>query len=182
MRTLEDAWAWYQDTKSMLRSMHRLGSKHWESLPWEGPLGKDDRVNELDGPDVAGRCSNSLEHLDDLAVLVLFSIFETAVRDKILLQIESSRSKIDEPQVMSLLDDALDGIKNGSFKRVQNLFKLPQDQHLELINQVRRYRNWVAHGRRVDRDRSEMVTPTAAFERLTAFLTRLDTLDQTTDT
>jgi len=42
---------------------------------------------------------------------------------------------------------------------------------IEEVNQVRRYRNWVAHGRRAEP--AEYVTPPAAYRRLRAFLAAL---------
>ena len=47
-----------------------------------------------------------------------------------------------------------------------------EDHDLEEVNQVRRYRNWVAHGRRAAQPAA--VSPKVAFERLTRFLTIFD--------
>ena len=41
MMTLDDSWRWYETTRGQLGLVGRLGAKYWDSLPWEGPLGKD---------------------------------------------------------------------------------------------------------------------------------------------
>jgi hypothetical protein len=65
--------------------------------------------------------------------------------------------------------DALEAIEVGSFFRVLEPYK--SEGHADLIeevNQVRRYRNWVAHGRRGEQPPS--VAPRMAYERLSRFL------------
>ena len=44
---------------------------------------------------------------------------------------------------------------------------------VEEVNQVRRYRNWVAHGRRDDLRPKDNVEPREAYDRLTRFLAAL---------
>jgi hypothetical protein len=63
-------------------------------------------------------------------------------------------------------------LREGSFFRVLEAYKGPVDVKLvEQINQVRKYRNWVAHGRRGKPDAN--VEPRDAYDRLQAFLTAL---------
>jgi hypothetical protein len=101
----------------------------------------------------------------------LFSVFEAVVRARVLSEIKNERAKLRHRHVLTILENALDGIENGSFSRVLELFKLPEDHLVESVNQVRRYRNWVAHGKRSSRP--ESVTPALAYQRLSRFLERL---------
>jgi uncharacterized protein YutE (UPF0331/DUF86 family) len=65
-----------------------------------------------------------------------------------------------------------DTIEHGSFYRVLEAYKILDPNLIEEVNQVRRYRNWVAHGRRgVPPDN---VGPEAAYDRLGRFLERLE--------
>ena len=41
--SLTDAWAWYEGVLELTLAMQALGKKHWEALPWEGDLGRDNR-------------------------------------------------------------------------------------------------------------------------------------------
>jgi hypothetical protein len=64
-------------------------------------------------------------------------------------------------------------IAEGSFFHVLAAYKSGVDPGLiEQVNQVRRYRNWVAHGRRAG-EIPDNVTPRAAYDRLRAFLSAL---------
>jgi hypothetical protein len=53
MTTSTEAWIWYQETRHVLRVMKRMGDLHWDGLPWDGELGKDDEFKLLKGPQVA---------------------------------------------------------------------------------------------------------------------------------
>ena len=68
----------------------------------------------------------------------------------------------------SALEEAKRDIAEGSFFRVLEPFKDEHADLVELVNQVRRYRNWVAHGRRGQPAAS--VTPALAHDRLKQFL------------
>lgn len=69
-------------------------------------------------------------------------------------------------------EDVLQAVSEGSFFRVLEPFKREASADLiEPVNQVRRYRNWVAHGRRQDKRPGAVVSPVEAYERLSVFLT-----------
>jgi hypothetical protein len=56
--------------------MGRLGEKHWNNLPWDSDLGRDDRLKDLISEEIVGDSQMVLDDLDDLCVLLLFSVFE----------------------------------------------------------------------------------------------------------
>jgi hypothetical protein len=71
------------------------------------------------------------------------------------------------------VEAAVQEIEHGSFYRVLEVFK---DGGAELVEEVpppRRYRNWVAHGRRTAKPPA--VDPETAFRRLKTFLDVLGT-------
>ena len=45
--SLDDAWGWYQAVR-LARTMVRLGDRHWNNLPWDGELGRDSHLQQLD--------------------------------------------------------------------------------------------------------------------------------------
>lgn len=56
-------------------------------------------------------------------------------------------------------------------------YKSPATNDLiEQVNQVRRYRNWVAHGRREDMRPEAEVYPKTAYDRLQKILTALQSM------
>jgi hypothetical protein len=171
MKTLEDAWKWYVTTKTQLQLLGRLGQKYWDDLPWEGRLARDDRFKMLDPQVVEAGSVFCLEHLDDFAILVLFSVFESIVRDKVISDIQNERGRLSGALVTRIVDDAVQKIEEGSFFRVLELFKNQDANLVEEVNQVRNYRNWVAHGRR--NTRPDNVEPRTAFDRLKRFLDTL---------
>lgn len=166
MTALDEAWAWYQTTRRHLALFGRLTRPdYWAGLP----VDRDDQFKPLDPAQVRARIDEGLPTLNDLAVLVLFSAFEAVVRDQAVELVRGRRSPADHPVVRNTLDAAETALQDGSFHRVLQAYKGPVDVNLvEQVNQVRKFRNWVAHGRRGDPD--DMVEPQAAYERLRAFL------------
>lgn len=169
MNTLTDAWNWYQGVRTSLVRVRRLAAKHWDELPRGGPFGRDDKFRELDAKDVTGAADLGLNGLDDFAVFVLFSVFEAQVRDRVLADTQAEREAVKHPSLQYWMDEAKEAIEESSFFRVLTSFKSNLSADLiEHVNQVRQYRNWVAHGRRGVKPVG--ITPNDAFGRLTRFL------------
>jgi hypothetical protein len=168
MTSLEDAWRWYESTRVALRRMQRLGRLYWAELPWEGRLERDDDFRDRDPSRVERGAALGLAYLDDLAVVVMFSVFESLVRHRILAEVERESRGLQHRALRLAAAEALDMIREGSFFRVLQPFKDRYADLVEEVNQVRRYRNWVAHGRRGDEP--ERVTPQLALDRLQRFL------------
>jgi hypothetical protein len=169
MTSVQDAWHWYLATRKSLLRIRRMAEKHWNSLPWAGPLGRDKQFEPLEADDVTREANLGLDHFEDIAVLVLFSVFEAQVRSQILGEVRTEAKSIRHPALRSAATEAQRAIEEGSFFRVLEPYKNPELVGLvEEVNQVRRYRNWVAHGRRTQRPPD--VTPQVAFDRLSRFL------------
>lgn len=179
MITLGEAWDWYSSTRSCLLLFARIGRRHWESFPDDSPLWRDDAFRQLQSNTIARDTDLGLEHLDDLAVMVFFSAFEAIVRERVLAKLQAERDRIlgqiagDREDVggkilAGVVDASVEEIRKKAFHRVLEIFKAMDAGLVEEVNQVRRYRNWVAHGRRSERPTS--VDPTTAHERLTRFL------------
>jgi len=173
MTSVAHAWEWYLATRESLLRIRRMGEKHWPSLPWEGPLGNDDEFRMLEAEDVIRQADLGIEYFDDIAVLVLFSVFEAEVRSRVLAEVRTECDALRHPALLYAANEAQQAIEDGSFWKVLEPYKCPTLVGLvEEVNQVRRYRNWVAHGRRTAQPAA--VTPKAAFERLTRFLAVFD--------
>jgi hypothetical protein len=170
--SLDDAWRWYESARRMARTMGRLGEKHWNNLPWDGDLGRDIHLNELTSAEVLGDSQTVLEDLDDLCVLLLFSVFESIIRDRVLAEVEAELPPLRHVAIKRALDEMKEGIEHGSFFKVLEPYKDIDANLIEQVNQVRRYRNWVAHGRRTEQPAA--VNPATAYDRLKRFLDHLD--------
>jgi len=176
MKTLADAWQWYQSTKQNLRLMRRLGEKHWDDPSIRAAsIWEDNYFRDLVAADIVDRTRVGLEPIEDLAVLVLFSMFESQVRDYLAELIQPQADRITDPILKEAAESAIQGIKEGSFKS-RVLDPLNKQGHIDpnlvtQINQVREYRNWVAHGRR--ETAINHVTPEMAYQRLEEFLALL---------
>jgi hypothetical protein len=165
MKTLDEAWQWYNDVKASLRRMHRLSDKYWDAIPWTQPpfLG-DERFVDLQKDAAAGPALNGINHLDDLAVVVLFSVFEGNVRQTIIDQVDEESDKELHRVVLDAIQKAKERIEVGSFFAILEPFKGTDDNLIEQVSQVRRYRNWVAHGKR--KQQPAVVRPDVAYQRL----------------
>jgi hypothetical protein len=169
--SLEDAWAWYTSVKSLADDMARLGRKFWDREDWAEGLGQDNHFRSVESSGIMQRSKTVLDELDDLAVLVLFSVFEMIVRDQARKDVELSLPKRLHPAVDRAVKDLIEEIEAGSFGKLTHALKSIDHDLIEQVNQVRRYRNWVAHGR--SGDPPDLVRPRMAFERLSLFLARM---------
>jgi hypothetical protein len=169
--SLDDAWRWYQSAKSILQLMKLVGEKHWDRLPWDGTLGRDETLKYLESAEIVVRAEMALDDINDLCVLLQFSVLEVIVRDHVIEEIEAELPNLRHPAISHAVTERWDVIRHGSFFRVLDLYKGEDADLIEEVNQVRRYRNWVAHGRHGERPC--VVDPESARERLQRFLARL---------
>jgi hypothetical protein len=173
MKALDDAWRWYVVTRKHLRLLNRLAEKHWDSLPWDGPLGRDDAFKTIEGKPLEEDGILALDWLDDLGVLVLFSTFEAVVRERVRNAVEDEAVSLRHVTLKNAVRQALDQVDKGSFFKVLEPYKDLDADLVEKVNQVRNYRNWVAHGRRPG-GRPDAVLPKDAYDRLAQFLSLID--------
>jgi hypothetical protein len=166
--SLADAWRWYQSARRLARTMQRLGEHHWNNLPWDGELGRDNHLNTLNSAEILDGSQTVLNDLDDLCVLLLFSVFEATIRERVLAEVEAELPLPRHVTIKRAFETMKEDIAQGSFFKVLEPYK-DLDAHLiEEVNQVRRYRNWVAHGRRTEQP--AVVTPATAYDRLKRYL------------
>lgn len=128
----------------------------------------------LEAADIISDTKISLEPIDDLAIVVLFSVFESQVRGYLVERIKPEAASLTDPILKDAANDAIQGVQEGSFsRRVLSPLKEQGRVSADLItqvDQVRNYRNWVAHGRRERVSDISNVTPRIAFDRLAEFL------------
>jgi hypothetical protein len=165
MTTLDDAWAWYAAVGEGARRLAHL-ARHWDELPWESEeqwvraLARDNALGSVGGRELQAGAGLIKNELDDLAVLVLFSVFEANVRDWVESRVRPEVARIEEPSLRKAGADLLDVIDQGSFARLLEPYKSAATVDLiEQVNQVRRHRNWVAHGCRPDKNPGARVVP-----------------------
>jgi hypothetical protein len=169
--SLADAWRWYESARRLARTLGRLGEKHWNDLPWDGELGRDNHLKALTSAEILGDSERALDDLDDLCVLLLFSVFEATIRERVLAEVEAELPPLRHVTIKRALDEMKEGIEHGSFFRVLEPYKDLDASLIEEVNQVRRYRNPVAHGRRTEQPAA--VNPATAYDRLKRFLDQL---------
>jgi hypothetical protein len=169
--SLLDAWRWYEAARRVARTMERLGKKHWNDLPWDGDLGRDNHLNSLVSEEILNDSKTILDDLDDLCVLLLFSVFEATIRERVLAEVDAELPPLHHLAIKRAIEEMKEGIAHGSFFKVLEPYKDVDANLIEEVNQVRRYRNWVAHGRRTEQPAA--VNPTTAYDRLRRFLDHL---------
>ena len=92
--------------------------KHRTGLPWGGQLGRDNRLRDLQVPDILRMSGAVLGDLDDLDVLLLFSVFEAIVREYVRDEIAVELPKVRHPILLAAVKGLNEGIESGSFFRV----------------------------------------------------------------
>jgi hypothetical protein len=180
MKTLQDAWNWYESATNQLTLMQRLGTHHWnnETLA-NASIWNDDKFKEIEAQDIVDATIAAISPMEDLGVLVLFSVFEATVRDH-LEQVIAPLAKKQENQILvHAAQKALEGIRDGSFAN-HVLLPLQKQKRIshslaDKVNQVRDYRNWVAHGKRPGgrKRKIEQLSASETFSRLNEFLEAL---------
>ena len=123
MKTLADAWEWYNSTRRNLERMNRLARKYWAALPWEEELGRDNVFRHLEANIVEGETRGSLGFIDDLAVVVLFSVFEHTVRHHFKCQLDAQLESITHPIFRRAAENSIESVEVGSFARLLEPYK-----------------------------------------------------------
>lgn len=175
MTTLEEAWEWYRAVAEGTKRLAHL-AKFWDDLPsgegneWATRVKRDNVLRFVSAAQMNTEALRVGQELDDLAVLVLFSVFEAIVRDIVWNQVKPEVHALKHPTLVKAGKDAEDAITQGSFGKILEAFKPLDSDLVEQVNQVRKYRNWVAHGRRSEMKPNALVQPEAAYDRLSRFL------------
>jgi hypothetical protein len=167
IESLDDAWKWYSAVKKLAADMRHLAGR-CDSPEWRALLDQSNRLRELTAADLQDMADTILDDLADLVVLVLFSVFEASVRTQALSDVDRSTTLITHAAVKQAVKELKEAITSGSFARVTAAFQQMDVNLTEQVNQVRKYRNWVAHGRREAPEHN--VTPEMAFDRLGRYL------------
>jgi len=157
--------------------MDRIARLYWrvdiEEKTLKETLYKDTHFKEFEAATIQNLADVVMKDLDDLAVLLLFSVFEANVRDRTLKEMALELAKPpSHPALVKAVDDAKEAVEHGSFGRLTEAYKSLDSNVKTQVDQVRRYRNWVAHGRRDAPENN--VDPERALERLGDFLKLLD--------
>lgn len=98
MKTLAEAKEWYEATRRNLTRMRRLGQRHWTHPSLEAAsIWEDDTFRMLEASDIVEETTASLRPIDDLAIVVLFSVFESQVRDYLVAQIRPEADALADP-------------------------------------------------------------------------------------
>jgi hypothetical protein len=166
--SLEDAWAWYQGVKTLTSWMKRMGLRYWEHEAVAPLLARDARFRDVEQEEITRLADRVSGELDDLCVLLLFSVFESAVRDQALAEVTEELPTTRHPALKHALKGLRESLEQGSFARVLEAYKELDPNLIEQVSQVRRFRNWVAHGRRGAQP--DAVDPETAYRRLQQFL------------
>jgi hypothetical protein len=170
--SLEDAWKWYEQVRTMAGHMERLGKRFWDREDWAQILGQDDCFRHVESDRLREEARAIRDDLDDLGVLLMFSVFEAIVRDRVLADVATSLPERLHPAVGHAINELKKDIETGSFGKVTEALKSLDRDLIEAVNQVRRYRNWVAHGRRDEQP--PKVTPKVAYNRLAEPISTID--------
>ena len=86
-------------------------------------MGRDEAFFNRDPDAVQEAAAFSLAHLDDLAVVVLFSVFEAAVRQRTSEGLDKEASGLRHPAMKGVVKEAKERIEVGSFFQILEYYK-----------------------------------------------------------
>src|SRR5438128_12343328 len=95
--------------------MARLGEKHWNNLPWDGDLGRDSHLQHLTSAEILNSSQTVLDDLDDLCVLLLFSVFEATIRERVLADVEAELPPLRHVAIKHALVEMKESIEQGRY-------------------------------------------------------------------
>jgi hypothetical protein len=184
MKTLEDAWSWYRAVAEGMKRLTHL-AKFWGQFPWGrgdewvAQVERDNVLRHVEAVNLTTDAQAVTDEQDDLAILVLFSVFEASVREHLKAQLTPELERLRHPSLVKAGQEVEEAVEHGSFGRLLQAFKLQEkDKNLvDQVNQIRYWRNWVAHGRRPELRPGAEVRPRDAYERLNEFLALLRSHD-----
>jgi len=147
IQSLDDAWKWYTAVKTIAYDMRHLAGI-WDEPALETVLSLDNRLRHRTAADLKDAVNTILgtddEDLNDLAVLVLFSVFEATVRARAKADVDRETALMRHPAVLSAIKNLKDSIENGSFAKITEAYKKMDSDLTTQVNQVRKFRNWVS--------------------------------------
>ena len=173
--SLEDAWQWYLGVRDLTRWMGRMGKRYWENPVLSELLASDNIFRDVPQEEIRKKESLVVDDLNDLCVLLLFSVFEAHVRKQTRTDVNSELPSARHPALQHALQTLHESLEQGSFFRILEGYKSLDSNLVEQVSQVRRYRNWVAHGRKSEPPDS--VDPEMAYKRLKRFLELMPTVE-----
>src|SRR5260370_39211215 len=103
--------------------MRQMGKKYWTTLPWDGDLGRDNRLRYLEAPQIVERSNLVLGDLDDLCILLLFSVFESLVRERVMADVARELPALHHAALKDAVEAMNEALEHGSFFKVLNPFK-----------------------------------------------------------
>jgi len=176
IRSLRDAQEWHRSARTLARLIQRLVAQHLNDESRDKTLGetifRDKEFGAADaGISLPKMVETVLDELDDLVILLYFSVFEADVRERALQELQN-QSLPKHPILTKVFQSAKDEIESGSFKRLTDAYGQDVPELRTQVDQVREYRNWVAHGR--NGAPKNNVKPGDALLRLKQFMTLLD--------
>jgi len=174
IRTLDDAWEWYKAIDRIARHMRRMAANYWDRDELSNLLARDSILRNRTAAAILDDTNRILDDLEDLAVPVLFTVFEAEVRGVAQVDAERLLREMSHPAMLSATKDLEDAIKSGSFGKVTAAYQ-PMDVDMTAqIDQIRGFRNWVAHGRRGPVD--NLTNPERAIERMRRYVEKIGSL------
>lgn len=174
IRTLDDAWKWYKAVDRLVRHMRRMAANYWDREELSNLLSRDSIFRNRTAAAILDDANRIEEDLEDLAVLVLFTVFEAEVRGVAQLDAERLLRETAHPAMLSAARDLEDAIERGSFSKLTAAYQ-PMDVDMTAqIDQIRDFRNWVAHGRRGPV--KNLTKPESAIERMRRYVEKMGSL------
>lgn len=163
---LDKIMEWYEINLDCQKVMKKIIRKNPEIIPLQSVLVTKEvhETNEL--------LKTSINELNDLTIVSLISIFEQTLLEHLKHFIHSQMNPYDE-MTETISNYTILQAEHGRFTEIIDLFKPIVDPKLiGMVKQVYEYRNWVAHGKKLEKAPSK-IDPVSAYERLSDFLKRV---------
>jgi hypothetical protein len=164
---LEDVWRWYRLCRDAFRAAGTAVERGLHFVPDGSELSLETASSAV------SRLKHAQDELDDLVILALFAVFEREAIAAIEDVRDSATTFLQDRVERELVSEALSDVEEWRLVELLDVFKgVVEPATVGLVKQVKRTRDWVAHGKKGARPLN--LNPGDAHARLRRFLEELN--------
>lgn len=165
---LDRVWSWYESVCDSISAAAYLV----ENAP--GRIPPSLKFADLAPEAALDTLGQTQKEIEDHAVLALFAVFERSILDHLVSTARNVEGRLASALERRMVSEGLKDLDRWRLGDVLDVYKVRIDSRLVGdVKQVKRYRDWVAHGRRSPVP--TQMNPKTAYDRLSEFVRALAT-------
>ncbi len=173
--TLEAVRDWYVAVRHAAKLLSRLGEKHWDNLPDDHPISRDELFKRYTTGAKLGTAAEATatDVLEDTAVLMLFAAFEGRLRARAAGDVKAELAALPPQSLLSRVPAQLGRrVERAALARLLDFYSPSDPRLVDEVKALRLHRNSLVHGRSVSS--RKRLRPENVYTVLSRFLSLLE--------